>query len=220
MAANTILLTNASVVLVTKDHPPSVTHDFLVKHQIIPETFQLQGVPFYTPPISQIKYSNGFCIVTEPNRISLQFLKLTVKITEQEVCLEILNQTSLKYVNFFSDIKSQSIGINFQMIRDDLKFQSFIEQTVKSDSPFLVFKEDTKGDVRTLNVSYNWRGKQLNMVINKIQKQESGHPPKPTDIVLFDVNFSYPNNYYSEESAVIKELKENFEKTQQFIRSL
>ena len=218
MEEEIILLTNTSVVLATGGHPPSVTHDFLLKHKVIPEDFQIQGTPFYAPPISQIKYNNGFCIVTEPNRISLQFLKATAKIEEQKVCLETLNQTSLNYVQFFSDIKCQSIGINFQMIRDDLAFQSFIEQTLKSDSPFLVF-EDIKGDVKTLNSSYNWRGKQLNMIINKVQKQEINRPSQLTDVVLFNFNFSYPNNYYSEGSVVIKELKENFEKSQQFIRN-
>lgn len=218
MEEETILLTNASVVLVTKDHPTSVTHDFLVKHKVIPEDFQIQGSSVYAPPISQIRYNNGFCIVTEPNRILLQILKPTAKIKEQEVCLEILNQTSLKYVQFFSDIKHQSIGINFQMVRDDLKFQSFIEQTVKQDSPFLIFEND-KGDVRTFSASYNWRGKQLNMVINKVQKQELSRPSHPLDIVLFDINVNY-SNQYGNESNIIKELKENFKKSKEFIKSL
>ena len=217
MATSKILLTNASVVLVIKDHPPSATHEFLVKHQIIPETFQVQGAPFYTPPISQIVYNNGFRITTEPNKILLQVLEPTAKIEEQETYLKLLEQVSLKYVEFFSDIKCQSLGINFQIIRDDLAFQSFIERTVKSDSPFLVF-ENNKGDVKNLNVSYNWRGKQLNMVINKVQKKELNRPSHPTNIVLFDINISYPNQY-GDKSAIVKELKENFEKSQQFIES-
>lgn len=213
-----ILLTNASVVLVTKDHPPSATHDFLVQHKVIPEDFQIQGVPFSAPPISQVVYHNGLHIETEPNRILLQISKPTEKIEEQQDGLKMLKQTSLKYVQFFSDIECQSIGLNFQMIRDDLKFETFVEQTVKQDSPFLAF-DSGKGDVKTFNVSYNWRGKQLNMVMNKIQKQEINRSSDPLDIVLFDINVNYPAQY-GDKSAVIKELKENFEKTQQFIRNL
>ena len=214
-----IFLTNASVVLVTKNHPPSATHDFLVKHKIIPEDFQVQGVPFYTHPFSQIRYNNGLCIATEPNRILLQTLKPAEKKEEQEDCLKLLEQASLKYVDFFSDIDCQSIGLNFQMMRDDLKFETFVERTVKLDSPFLVFENNSKGDVRTLNVSYTWRGKQLNMTINKVPKPELNPLSHPTNVALFDINVSYPNQY-GDKSAIVKELKENFEKTQQFIGML
>ena len=209
-----LLLTNSSVVLVTASPVPSVTHEFLVNQNIIPQDFQVQGTPFYTPPVSQIKYNNGLNIITEPNKIQLS--KSVIKKEEKKDCVNELKEISLKYVELFNDIKCNSIGINFQFIRDDLKFSSLIDKTIKSDSSCLKF-EDHKGEVSTINVSYNnWKGKQLNVVISKIQKI---NPSPPIDVVLFNININYPNTY-GEKATIIGELTENFEKSQRFIKRI
>ena len=208
-----LLLTNSSVVLVTASPVPFVTHEFLVNQNIIPEDFQIQGTPFYTPPVSQIKYNNGLNIITEPNKIQLS--KSVIKEEEKKDCVNELKEISLKYVELFNDIKCNSIGINFQFIRDDLKFSSLIDKTIKSDSSCLKF-EDHKGEVGRIDVSYNWKGKQLNVVINKIKKI---NPSPPIDVVLFNININYPNTY-GEKATIIGELTENFEKSQQFIKGI
>ncbi len=208
-----LLLTNSSVVLIIESPVPSVTHEFLVNQKIIPSDFQIQGTPFYTPPISQIKYNNGFNITTEPSKIQLMTSKPAVTKEEKGNCLSELKDVSLKYVKLFNDINFKSIGINFQFIRNDLQFKHLIEQTIKPDNLCLKF-EDNKGEVGTIKVSYNkWKGKQFNVEINKIKKI---HPPPPTDVVLFNVNINYPNNY-GEKVTIIEELIEDFEKSQKFI---
>ena len=210
-----ILFINSSVVLVTEKPVPSVTHDFLVNKKIIPADFQVQGIPLYIPPVSQIKYNNGFNITIEPNKIQFIISKPTLNGEEEKkAVLNLLMDVSTKYIHFFSDIKCKSIGINFQFIREDLQFNSLIKKTIKSDSPCLKF-EGHKGEVNTINVSYNnWNGKQFNVVISKIQRI---NPPPPMDVILFNINISYPSNY---SPVIIKELIENFEKSQQFIKEI
>ena len=211
-----ILFINSSVVLVTEKPVSSVTHDFLVNQKIIPTSFQVQGIPLYMPPVSQIKYNNGFNItIDEPNKIQFMISKPTLKGEEEkEAVLNLLMDVSTKYVHFFSDIKCRSIGINFQFIREDLQFNSLIKKTIKPDSPCLKF-EGHEGEVSTINVSYNnWKGKQLNVVISKIQRI---NPRPPKDVILFNINISYPSDY---SPVIIKELIENFEKSQQFIKEI
>ena len=210
-----ILFINSSIVLVTENLMPSVTHDFLVNQKIIPKDFQVQGIPLYIPPVSQIKYNNGFNITIEPNKLQFMISKKPIpKEEEEKEALHLLMDVSKKYVNFFSDIKCKSIGINFQFIREDLQFNSLIEKTIKPDSPCLKF-ENHKGEVSTINVSYNnWKGKQFNVVMNKIQRID---PLPPTDVILFNINISYPSSY---SPVIVEELIENFEKSQQFIKEI
>ena len=212
-----VLFIKGSVVLVTQSPVPSVTHEFLVNQKIISSGFQVQGTPFYTPPVSQIKYNNGFNITTEPNKIQFMIMTLKPVTTEKEKedCLSLLEDVSLKYVELFNDIKCDSIGINFQFIRHDLEFKHFIQKTIKPDSSCLKF-EDHKGEVRTINVFYNWKGKQFNISINKIQKI---NPPPPIDVALFNINVNYPNTY-SDKLIILRELIENFKKSQQFIKEI
>ena len=210
-----ILLTNSSVVLMIQSSVPSVTHEFLVNKKIIPSDFQIQGAPFYTPPVSQIKYTNGFNITTEPSRVQIMTSKPVTEEREKKNNLNLLTDISLKYVEFFNDITCKSIGINFQFIRDNLNFEHLMKQTIKPNSSYLKF-EDCKGEVGTVNVSYNWKGKQFNVSINKVQKIV---PQPSTNVTFFNINVNYSDNY-GEKFAIIKELIENFEKSQQFIKDI
>ena len=163
-----LILINCSVVLVTQDHVASVNHDFLVNQKVIPENFQKKGNSFNTPVVSQIYYSNGFNIIGEPNKTLFQFSAPNVNESDNLNNLNILKGISSKYVQLFN-INYKAIGINFDFIRDDLEYHSFIEKLVKKDSASLSF-ENNKGEVCSIDLSYNVKGKQFNVTAKKVER--------------------------------------------------
>ena len=213
-----LILINCSVVLVTQDHVASINHEFLVNQKIIPENFQKKGNSFNTPVVSQIYYSNGFNIIGEPNKTLFQFSTPNVNESDNLNNLNILKNISSKYVQLFN-INYKAIGINFDFIRDDLEYQSFIERLVKQDSTSLSF-ENNKGEVRSVDLSYNVRGKQFNVTARKAEKVKKNTQPQEATknfVPFFKVNVHYPSGYTDNTVNIIGELEENYKKSKQFI---
>ena len=212
-----LTLINCSVVLLTQEHVGSINHEFLVNKQVIPTDFQKTGNSFNTPVVSRIDYNNGFSILAEPNKT--QFQISNTKGNELNN-LNIVKNISSKYVNLFN-INYKAIGINFELIRTELDYQSFIGKIIKSDSPYLSF-ENNKGDIRTIDLSYSVKGKYFNITAkmaektkNNVQSQET----KKTFVPYFKVNVHYPSNYTDNSVNIIEELKENYKKSKKFIES-
>ena len=213
-----IILINCSVVLLTQDHVGFINHEFLVNQKIVPENFQKKGNSFNTPVVSQIHYSNGFSIIGELNKTLFQISNPNV---DELNNLNIVKDISSKYLNLFNNVKYQAIGINFEFIRDDLDYQSFVGKIIKMDSTYLSF-ENSKGDIQNIDLSYNVQGKQFNITARKVEKVKNNAQPqetKRTFVSYFKVNVHYPNNYTNNIVTIIEELEENYKKSKQFIES-
>ena len=213
-----LILINCSVVLVTQDHVASVNHEFLVNQKIIPESFQKKGNSFNTPVVSQIYYSNGFSIISEPNKTLFQFLIPNINESDNLSNVNILKDISSKYIQLFN-IQYRAVGINFDFIRDKLTYNSFIEQFVKSDNPHLKFENNT-GAVHSIDLSYSLKGKQFNIKVRKVERTKRNAQLQKTahDFVpYFKVNVHYPGDYADNKVTIIEELEEIYKKSKQFI---
>ena len=206
-------------MLVTQDHVPSVNHDFLVNKEIIPENFQKKDNSLSTPVVSQIYYNNGFNIIAEPKKTLIQFQNPSTDESKNLNNLNILKDISSKYIKLFEYIRYQAIGINFNFIRTNLKYDSFIKELIKSDSSHLSF-ENNKGEVRSIDLSYNLSGKQFNVTVIKVEsKTQSANLQNATQtfVPFFKINVHYPNNYAENKATIIEELEENYNKSKKFI---
>ena len=213
-----LILINCSVVLVTQDHVASINHEFLVNQKVIPENFQKKGNSFNTPVVSQIYYSNGFNIIGEPNKTLLQFSVPSVDESDNLNNLNILKDISSKYVQLFNT-SYKAIGINFDFIRDDLEYHSFIEKLVKQDNASLSF-ENSKGEVRSIDLSYNVKGKQFNITARKVERVKKNaqlQEAVKNFVPFFKVNVHYPSGYTDNTVNIIGELEENYKKSKQFV---
>ena len=199
-----LTLIDCSVVLVTQNHVAPINHEFLVNQKVIPKNFQKSNDFSYPPNLIQIDYKNGFSIVGELNRTLFQFSNPN----NTQDHLNLLKEIASKYISLFN-IAYQVIGINFNFIRYDLEYQSFIKQVVKLDSPHLMF--DSK-KLDNIDLSYNLgiRGKQFNVNVSKKEQ------PKRT-LTYFKINVHYPGDYADDKTVIIGELEENYKKSTQFI---
>lgn len=212
------ILINSSIVLVTQDTVPSVNHDFLVNKKIIPENFQKKNNSISTPVISQIHYNNGFTIVAEPKRILIQFQIPSTDESKNLNNLKLLKSIVSKYIKLFEYIKYQAIGINFDFIRENLQYSSFIKKIIKQDN-HLNF-EDNKGEVRSIDLSYNLKGKQFNIKVIRVESR-----PQQADlqsafqkfVPLFKINIHYPGDYAENKATIVEEIEESHNRSINFI---
>ncbi len=215
-----LILVSGSVALVTRDYMP-VSHDFLADQKIIPESFQKSNSSFILPAASQIHYNNGFSIVFEQQKTVIQFQKPEADESKSLENLGALQSIASKYISnyfeLFKSAKCQAVGINFDFIREDLKYSSFIEKTVNGSGSHLNF-ENAAGNVQRIDLSYNLKGMQFNvMVIKAEKKQQNAGRPDTSFAPVFRFNAHYPDHYTDNKAAVIEELKENYERAKQFI---
>ena len=210
-----MILINSSMVLVTQDLVP-VNHELLASQKVIPESFRKAPHSFSTPVASQIHYENGFSITVEPQKTGIHFQKPETDESKSLKNLNLLKYISLKYIELFKAVKYKAVGINFDFIREDLKYDSFMEKIIKKDSSHLNF-ESNAGNVQRIDLSYNLKGKQFNVTVIKAEKsrQNAGQPVVFTP--FFKFNAHYPAHYTDNKAAVIEELKENYERSKKFI---
>ena len=211
-----IILVNSVITLITKDQLKSITHDLLVQKGIVPEDFEvIREKTFYAFPISQISYTNGFSIRTEPNRTLFQILIPNFK-EKRKKSLNLLKKISLKYVTLFKEIlECKFIGINFDFIKDDLHFETFVKKSINLNSSFFNF-EGKKSDIQKIDTSYVFKGKKFNITISKISKRDIKTNVEDF-ITLFKINVHYDLQYDDDIVTIINELKENYEKSLKFI---
>ena len=212
-----ITLANSTITLVTQNQPQSVNHEFLVQKNIIPKDFLVNNKEtFYTPFASKIEYTNGFGIVTQPDKILFQVSNISNIEEKKESYLDLLESISSGYLTFFKEmIKWNAAGINFQFIKDDLQFDTFVDQSIKPDSLWFNFK-GKKGDIQKIDISYDLKGKQFNVTIHKALKRNTQNNNEEF-CTLFTINVHYDRKYDDNIVNVISELKENYKNSQEFL---
>ncbi len=212
-----IILANSMITLITEDQLKPITHDFLVQKDIVPKDFEvIKEKTIYAFPISQISYTNGFSIIIEPNRTLFQILNIPNYKEKREKPLNLLKEISSKYVTLFREIlECKFIGINFDFIKDDLRFETFVEQSINPNSSFFNF-EGKKSDIQKIDISYSLKGKKFNITINKISKRNIETNTEDF-ITLFKINIHYDSKYDDNVVNIINEMEENYERSLKFI---
>ena len=214
-----LILINSSIVLMTQDHVPSVNHDFLVNKKVIPENFQKTNNFISTPVVSNIYYSNGFTIVAEPKRTLIRFQVPSIDESKNLDNLKLLRNIASKYIKVFEYIKYQAIGINFDFIREKLQYNSFVEKIIKQDNDHLNF-ENNKGEVRSIDLSYNLEGKQFNVKVIRVEKETQNTNFQNTIhnfVPLFKINIHYLGDYATNKVTIVEELEKNYNRSKKFI---
>ncbi len=152
----------------------------------------------------------------EPNRALFQILNIPNSEEKREKALNLLKKISSKYVTFFREIlECEFIGINFDFIKDDLHFETFVKKSINLNSPFFNF-EGKKSDIQKIDTSYSSQGKKFNITISKISKRNIKTNVEDF-ITLFKINVHYDRKYDDNIVKIINELKENYEKSLKFI---
>ena len=209
-----LILLNSTIVLVTKDQIPPVDHNFLVHQHIITSDFQLHPQSINAPALSLLNYKNHFNFTIEPHRVQISFSKPIMEQQDYLSDLKTLEDTTSQWIEVFKYIQYQSIGINFDWIADDLKYNSTIKQVIPQDTPRLSFKNN-KGEVVNASLSYKLNGKNFNVNIGKIEKRGGKGNKVLGYMSQFIVNVDYPN--VENKTTIIKELKANYEDSKKFI---
>lgn len=211
-----LLFLNSSVALIAENQMPQVNHDFLVNREIIPRDFVTQSGSVNIPPLSQVQYKNGFQITVERNSKALfqvSFHNKSESVISSDLTL--LQQVSVNFINCFQNIPYQAIGINFDVIGEDLEYDSFIQKIINSDSTGLKF-EDNEADINSMHLSYKIGGKQLNVQILKMEATDI-HTKNTRFIPLFKINMHYLQGYSDDKVSIIKEVEDNYKLSKKFV---
>jgi len=113
---------NRSIVVVAKDHNPSILHpSFLESQNIVPSGWELAEPPICTPPISIVKYKNGIAFTVEANK--LQVLQLS---TEEPFEDAVLPNLVSNYVRKLPFVRYTAVGINFTFIAPHVEPENLI----------------------------------------------------------------------------------------------
>ena len=172
-----------------------------------------KNISFSTPVVSQMHYPNGFNIITEPNRVILQMANF-IPNDDYSKQLNILKDISLKYLKLLGH-KYQDIGINFDIIADDLIYSVATHRIVQKDISHLKL-DNNQGKVNGIDLSYHIKGKKFNISIKSVDKKQ-GENKKIACVPLFQVNVNYPGDYSENQATIIEEITENYKHLAEFI---
>jgi hypothetical protein len=185
MSESLVLQELGIVIAMQQPNPSLVTEEFLKLSGIIPESWQLARAPIRTDRISQLLFTNGVSIVTEPNRIMFgerldQHAPETPNIT----------RVAREYLQIFKQANYQAIGINIRSYSPQpnrLIASQFINHQLLSDGSWQNY--GIAPIQASLSVTYTLENRQLMLAINAAEIQFSEQEILP--IVLFDGKFNY-----------------------------
>jgi hypothetical protein len=101
---------NTSVVVLAKQHNPTILHPtFLSSEGIVPTDWELAEPPVSTPVFAMVKYKNGIFFIVEENKLQVRQDEL-----KDEVGESLLPVLACKYVQKLPHVKYQAVGINFK----------------------------------------------------------------------------------------------------------
>lgn len=216
-----INLRHIAIVLVPLQLNPIIqplSYDFLLENEIIPKDSDFEVQPngsFVVPPVSQTVFFNGLTVISEPGRVVFQFSKSIATESEQEHCLNLLRDISLKCIQHEAFKKKYSaIGINFHCIRPNLKFESCIDECIKKDSPYFKVSDRKQASPNSISFSYEDEiekcKKTVNITVKKILTTGDSN---------FEINVHHPQPEYHTDK-IIKSIGSNYGILKKFIRKL
>ena len=173
------------VVAMQQPNPNLVTEEFLKLSGIIPQTWQLARQPVNNERVSQLLFTNGVSIVTEPNRIMFG-----ESIGDKEIDTLTVATVAQNYLNIFKQSNYQAVGINIRSYSPQssrLVATQYINHQLLADGSWQNY--GTAPIQAALNVIYTLDYRQLTLSINAAEIQFSEQEIMP--IILFSGNFSY-----------------------------
>ena len=105
---NEIQIQEFAVVLVAKNHNPTILNpDFLKYNEIVPSTWKLASPPVCAAPIAQVSYKNGLNVTAQLEKVII-LENLTKKSIENCVAPEV----AIRYVETLPHVDYNAVGIN------------------------------------------------------------------------------------------------------------
>jgi len=102
-------LVNASVIIVARDHNPSILHpSFLRANGVVEPDLALDGDPICTSAIARVPFANGITFIAEPARIQIVDGRPSDSLAGSS-----LPSYAVKYVETLPHVSYRAVGINF-----------------------------------------------------------------------------------------------------------
>jgi len=99
-----------TIVVLARNHNPTILNpDFLSRHAIVPEDWELGEPPICADPFAQVKYRNGFAITAQLDRVTFTETLVGKRIEESLVA-----DVATRYLKTLPHVDYRAIGINPQ----------------------------------------------------------------------------------------------------------
>ncbi len=113
---------NASVVVVARDHNPTILHPaFLESQGIVRSDWQLAEPPICVPPASVVKYANGIVFTVDLNRF--QVLDNGVP---EEILGGRVRELAIAYIDRLPHVRYTAVGVNFRAFAEHADPERFL----------------------------------------------------------------------------------------------
>jgi len=129
---------NISVVVLARDHNPTILHpSFLSSQGIVPTDWELAEPPLCTLPMSVVKYKNGIEFTVQSNR--LQVLQSPPPLQLHD---SVVPQLVEKYIEKLPHVRYTAVGINMAIVLVHPEPEKFLIER------FLAFEHCNFDDLR------------------------------------------------------------------------
>lgn len=186
MIMNSFILSELAIVIVAKNHNPTILNpDFLKYNSIVPEEWSLQGKPLCIEPMAQVSYDNGIKITSQVDKIVFY-----EKNSEQKNSNFLIPEIASKYVNILPHVEYSAIGINPRgHIQIDEAPRYLIDKFIKH-GPWSSFGND----IPELNIKFNYQFDRymlaLTIELFRLKTSDNQNPP----VISFAANNHFTLN--------------------------
>jgi len=173
---------NVSVVVLARDHNPSIMHpSFLSSQGIVPEEWELAEPPICTPPLSVVKYKDGIIFTVESNKFQVLQSPPPQQLSDSHV-----PQLALRYIEKLPHVRYTAVGINMAVALIHPKPEEFLIER------FLVLKSCDVDDLHLKAVSLRFVYPVENGVLNLSCEPgvlEDKKPASKSSSVIISANY-------------------------------
>ena len=188
-----------SVVVVGKDHNPSILNkDFLAIQDIVPEEWQ-PAQTISTPPFAQVRYQNGVAITVEPNK-----LQVTDVGVEGDPLKSKATAIAAAYVKTLPHVRYLAVGLNIQSAIEMASPETYLKDRFLTSGPW----DDAEHHVSAAgfrlvyDISDTCR---LTLSLDAGEGESVGHDGK-ISMVIANANFNRKCEGYPADNQVIEHL--------------
>jgi hypothetical protein len=129
-----VQLVQFSIVVSGQSHNPTLLNpDFLAIHDIVPQNWgwELAPDPFTTPPLAQVRYTNGVSITVQHNKLQVVDLRAGDDPTASKA-----SEIVRAYVTTLPHVRYTAVGINFQTIVEISDPQAYLKNRFLKAGPW------------------------------------------------------------------------------------
>ncbi|AUB35547.1 hypothetical protein COO91_01431 [Nostoc flagelliforme CCNUN1] len=185
--SQSLITQEIGIIIAAKNHNPTILNiDFLKYSGIVPTDLELVRQPILTQSVSQIAFTNGIAIISEPTRV------IFIEVVENKLVEEIqVANLAKKYVQTLPNVEYEGVGINprgyisFDQERDAA--HQYLNEVLLSGG---AWQEVGTAPVRaTLNLTYTLERCPFYLTVSEAALRNPDETSTP--IVLFNGSFSY-----------------------------